>query len=111
MKEIYYYFAAYPNKYIENYVCTKSLNDARESRVSFPSGHSSFSAYTMLYIVIYIQVKWGVCKRSNIRLLKGGLQLSLMLLAYYTALSRVMDNKVIFFYSWIITCYIICIII
>ncbi|ODN01042.1 putative phosphatidate phosphatase [Orchesella cincta] len=80
------------HEYIEHYTCTKSLDDAKESRVSFPSGHSSFSAFTMLYVAIYIQVKWRV-NRSAMRLLKSGIQLSLMLLAYFTALSRVMDNK------------------
>ena len=69
----------------------------RSITVSFPSGHSSFSAYTMLYIAIYIQMKWRVNQKSVWRLLKCAVQLSLLLLAYFTALSRVMDNKVRYF--------------
>ncbi|CAL8083373.1 unnamed protein product [Orchesella dallaii] len=84
--------SAYSHEYITEYTCKNSSNDAKESRVSFPSGHSSFSAFTMLYVAIFIQVKWRV-NRSALRLLKSGIQLSLMLLAYFTALSRVMDNK------------------
>lgn len=87
-------FSAYNHRYITDYVCTNSVHDdAKESRVSFPSGHSSFSAFTMLYVAIFIQMKWRVNK-SALRLLKSGIQLAVMLLAYYTALSRVMDNKV-----------------
>jgi len=67
--------------------------DAAESRVSFPSGHSSFSAYTMLYCAIFIQVKWNAGNSSVLRILKHGIQLILLLLAYFTAVSRVMDNK------------------
>jgi len=81
---------AYNHTYITDYKCLNSPTDASESRVSFPSGHSSFSAYTMFYTAIYIQVKWSLI---NLRILKHGVQLILILLAYFTALSRVMDNK------------------
>ncbi|XP_021950496.1 phospholipid phosphatase 1 isoform X2 [Folsomia candida] len=84
----------YGNKYITDYKCQDSQNDAKESRVSFPSGHSSFSAYTMFYVAIYVQLRWNVMnKRSHLRLIKCGIQICLILIAYYTALSRVMDNK------------------
>ncbi|CAG7817757.1 unnamed protein product, partial [Allacma fusca] len=83
----------YGRTYMTNYVCTNSDTDASESRVSFPSGHSSFSAYTMLYIAIFIQVKVQVGRKTTLRLFKHGFQLAVILLSYFTALSRVMDNK------------------
>jgi phosphatidate phosphatase len=89
--------AKYNHSYIEDYVCTGTTegakNDAILSRVSFPSGHSSFSAYTMLYCAIYIQIKWIAGRSSILKLLKHGAQLVCILLAYFTAISRVMDNK------------------
>jgi phosphatidate phosphatase len=89
----------------ENYVCQSSPDDSNLSRVSFPSGHSSFSAYTMFYLVIFIQMRWIITsKRSYLRLIKCGIQISLILIAYYTALSRVMDNKV---RKWIVVIYVV----
>lgn len=92
-------FTEYGHQYITDYICQGSKDDAAYSRVSFPSGHSSFSAYTMLYTAIFIQVKWGLQGGRHtraFRLVKHGAQLALILLSYYTALSRVMDNKVLF---------------
>ncbi|KAH9635878.1 hypothetical protein HF086_002438 [Spodoptera exigua] len=59
-------------------------------RLSFPSGHSSFSAYTMLYFSMYLQ------KRFNWRgskLVRHGIQFILMLFAWYTVMTRVSDYK------------------
>jgi phosphatidate phosphatase len=90
-------FIEYNHTYITDYICLNASEndpDANLSRVSFPSGHSSFSAYTMFYCAIYVQVKWGVGRgRSFLRLGKHAVQLILVLLAYFTAISRVMDNK------------------
>ncbi|CAG7723108.1 unnamed protein product [Allacma fusca] len=83
----------YGNTYLTNYVCTKGNNDAAESRVSFPSGHTSFSAFAMLYIAIFVQVKVQVGRNATLRLFKHGFQLAVILLSYFTGLSRVMDNK------------------
>lgn len=47
----------------------------------------------MLYCAIFIQVKWNAANRSVFRTLKHGVQVALILLAYFTAVSRVMDNK------------------
>lgn len=85
--------SAFNHTYILDYECAESKDDAVASRVSFPSGHSSFSAYTMLYIAIYVQVKVNVGRKTTLRLYKAGFQLGVILLAYFTALSRVMDNK------------------
>ncbi|KAK1135489.1 hypothetical protein K0M31_000080 [Melipona bicolor] len=59
-------------------------------RLSFPSGHSSFSAYTMIYLALYLQLRmtW-----KGSKLLKHFLQLLCLLMAWFTALSRVSDYK------------------
>ncbi|KOX72775.1 Putative phosphatidate phosphatase [Melipona quadrifasciata] len=58
--------------------------------LSFPSGHSSFSAYTMIYLALYLQLRmtW-----KGSKLLKHFLQLLCLLMAWFTALSRVSDYK------------------
>lgn len=46
-------------KYIEDFTCEEdkyelSERKIKEMRLSFPSGHSSFSAYTMIYCAVSI---------------------------------------------------------
>lgn len=44
-------------KYIEEFQCNSEFSSERmlkEMRLSFPSGHSSFSVYTMLYCAVSI---------------------------------------------------------
>ncbi|XP_057698614.1 phospholipid phosphatase 3-like isoform X2 [Corythoichthys intestinalis] len=61
-----------------------------EARKSFFSGHASFAMYTMLYLVFYLQARltW-----REARLLRPVLQFFLFLLAVYTGLTRITDNK------------------
>ncbi|KAF2351424.1 Phosphatidic acid phosphatase type 2/haloperoxidase [Trinorchestia longiramus] len=61
----------------------------KEARLSFPSGHASFSAFTMIYLVLYLQARL----RVRMRLVRPVLQFVCVLLAFYTALSRVSDYK------------------
>lgn len=80
-------------RYIEDFICTSEKSSARmlkEMRLSFPSGHSSFSMYTLVYCAIYLQsrMNWRGSK-----LLKHFLQFLLILLAWYTCLSRISDYK------------------
>lgn len=80
-------------RYIEEFSCTSTLSTERmlkEVRLSFPSGHSSFSMYTLVYCAIYLQsrMNWRGSK-----LLKHFLQFLLILLAWYTCLSRISDYK------------------
>jgi phosphatidate phosphatase len=80
-----------PHIYIENFECLgQDLNKIREARLSFPSGHSSFSAYTMVYTVIYLQANMK-CKTN--KLLKPFIQFILLMMTWYTALSRIADFK------------------
>lgn len=80
-------------RYIEVFQCMGEGSSERmlkEMRLSFPSGHSSFSAYTMVYCAIYLQCRmtWNWS-----RLLKHVIQFGLLLMAWYTALSRISDYK------------------
>ncbi|XP_014095866.1 putative phosphatidate phosphatase [Bactrocera oleae] len=80
------------HRYIENYTCVSSgytLGDVWEARLSFPSGHSSLSFFALTYIAIYLQYK--ITWRGS-KLTRHFLQFTLVMLAWFTALSRIMDN-------------------
>lgn len=76
--------------YIENITCTGDKFLVDEARVSFYSGHSSFSMYCMLFLALYIQARltseWA-------RLLRPTIQFFLIATAVYVGLSRVSDYK------------------
>ncbi|XP_028902329.1 phospholipid phosphatase 3 [Ornithorhynchus anatinus] len=76
--------------YIQDYKCRGPLGKVLEARKSFFSGHASFSLYTMLYLVLYLQARltW-----RGARLLRPLLQFTLIMMAFYTGLSRVADHK------------------
>ncbi|ESO10394.1 hypothetical protein HELRODRAFT_194939 [Helobdella robusta] len=77
--------------YVESYTCVdeKSRN-AVDSRLSFPSGHSSFSTFVAVYLAIYLQARFTW---RGAALLKHLCQAALIYGAYYVCLSRVSDNK------------------
>ncbi|KAH8318481.1 hypothetical protein KR067_003940 [Drosophila pandora] len=80
------------HRYVENYECAGegfSVEDVRQSRLSFPSGHSSLVFYAMVYVALYLQKK--ITWRGS-KLGRHFVQFLLVMLAWYTALSRVMDN-------------------
>ncbi|KAK9729559.1 PAP2 superfamily [Popillia japonica] len=62
----------------------------KELRLSFPSGHSSFSMYTMLYFAIYIQSRmtWDGSK-----LLRHTLQFIAIVASIFTGMTRISDYK------------------
>ncbi|XP_077981675.1 phospholipid phosphatase 1-like [Glandiceps talaboti] len=77
--------------YIMQYTCLGDNEDRiHDARRSFLSGHSSFSAYCMIYLVLYLQsrMQW-----KKIRLLKPFLQLVAILLTIFCCLTRVSDYK------------------
>lgn len=81
------------HRYIEDYTCGNagaSDDQLFQMRLSFPSGHSSISMFSMMFAVIYLQrrMEWEVTK-----LLKHFLQFALFLTALHTALSRISDYK------------------
>ncbi|CAH1381800.1 hypothetical protein MTP99_005718 [Tenebrio molitor] len=75
--------------YHVNYECTNK-KFKQNTRLSFPSGHSSFAMYCALFLAIYIQkrMNWNF---SN--LLKSTVEFILILLALYVGISRVSDYK------------------
>ncbi|XP_042317584.1 phospholipid phosphatase 3 [Sceloporus undulatus] len=77
--------------YIEDYDCLNpDESKVQEARKSFFSGHASFSLYTMLYLVLYLQARFTW---RGARLLRPLLQFTLIMMAFYTGLSRVSDHK------------------
>lgn len=101
------------NKYIETFNCSnRDATDKmqKEMRLSFPSGHASFGFYTMIFAVV--SRKWICCDEiwgllnlflqlylhsrmqwKVTKLFKHVLQLTLILIALYTGLSRISDYK------------------
>lgn len=71
-----------------NYVDTKRI--LKEMRLSFPSGHSSFSMYSMLYFSIYLQSRmtWDGSK-----LLRHTLQFLAITSSIFTGMTRISDYK------------------
>ena len=100
------YFIAACNPIIENFNCTLNgapifnyidtsgsfcrgkPSDIKEARLSFPSGHSSTSFYTMIFLIIYIQARVSTLK---FRYMKVLVQLTAFIAAYVTSISRVRD--------------------
>ncbi|XP_066233799.1 phospholipid phosphatase 1 isoform X3 [Saccopteryx leptura] len=76
--------------YIENYICRGNAVKVKEGRLSFYSGHSSFSMYCMLFLALYLQARM---KADWARLLRPTLQFGLVALSIYVGLSRVSDYK------------------
>ncbi|XP_051028362.1 phospholipid phosphatase 1 isoform X2 [Acomys russatus] len=76
--------------YIETYICQGSATKVREGRLSFYSGHSSFSMYCMLFTALYLQARM---KADWARLLRPTLQFGLVAFSIYVGLSRISDYK------------------
>lgn len=62
----------------------------KESRLSFPSGHSSFSVYSMMFVIIYMEARLIL---RRMRFPKIILQLIAFVAAWHTVMSRVSDFK------------------
>ncbi|XP_012691618.1 phospholipid phosphatase 3 isoform X2 [Clupea harengus] len=76
--------------YITDYKCLGIPSKVQEARKSFFSGHASFSMFTMLYLAFYLQSRFSW---RGARLLRPLLQFTLLMMAFYTGLSRVSDHK------------------
>ncbi|TRY97590.1 hypothetical protein DNTS_013375 [Danionella cerebrum] len=100
--------------YITQYTCDGDPSKVQEARKSFFSGHASFSMYTMLYLarvdsvtvlfhfmvrdisILNCLVSFYLQSRftwRGARLLRPLLQFTLLMMAFYTGLSRVSDHK------------------
>ncbi|XP_018592274.1 phospholipid phosphatase 1 isoform X2 [Scleropages formosus] len=76
--------------YIENFTCTGDKITVNEARLSFYSGHSSFSMYCMLFLALYVQAR---LQAEWARLLRPTIQFFLIAASVYVGLSRVSDYK------------------
>ncbi|XP_030322570.1 phospholipid phosphatase 1 isoform X1 [Calypte anna] len=76
--------------YIENFSCQGDKAKINEGRLSFYSGHSSFSMYCMLFLALYLQARM---KGDWARLVRPTLQFGLISASIYVGLSRVSDYK------------------
>ncbi|KAM5194780.1 phospholipid phosphatase 1 isoform 2-T2 [Mantella aurantiaca] len=76
--------------YIVNFVCEGDSVKSSEARLSFYSGHSSFSMYCMLFLALYLQSRM---KGDWARLLRPTIQFGLIAVSIYVGLSRVSDYK------------------
>ena len=81
------------HRYIEDYSCSNTMSTAeklRDTKLSFPSGHSSFALYTMVYAAFYIHylMSW-----TGSKFVKYLLEFIFISLAWFTALSRISDYK------------------
>ncbi|XP_033929082.1 phospholipid phosphatase 1 isoform X1 [Melopsittacus undulatus] len=76
--------------YIENFSCQGDKAKISEGRLSFYSGHSSFSMYCMLFLALYLQARM---KGDWARLLRPTIQFGLIAASIYVGLSRVSDYK------------------
>lgn len=74
-----------------DFKCTAAdVDNVEESRLSFPSGHSSLSFYSMIYLILFINCTWR-CRKFG--LLPRLIQITLLILAIFTSLSRISDHK------------------
>lgn len=76
--------------YIEEYKCTGDPDLVYQARLSFPSGHASFSVYSMLFLILYIQARM---RWRQAVIIRPWVQLILFLMALYTCISRIFDYK------------------
>lgn len=77
--------------YVDPIPCTGTDEyKIKEARMSFPSGHASVSAYTMVYIVMYLQIRY---KSFYHRLLRSLFQMMCLNFTVYTSISRIYDYR------------------
>ncbi|XP_033981665.1 phospholipid phosphatase 1 isoform X1 [Trematomus bernacchii] len=76
--------------YIETFTCQGDAKMVNQGRLSFYSGHSSFSMYCMLFLALYLQARLQV---EWARLLRPTMQFFLIAASVFTGLSRVSDYK------------------
>ena len=75
-------------KYIETSgsFCRSNPNVVEEARLSFPSGHSSTSFYTMVFLIFYIEARVSSLK---LRYFKVFIQLTAFTIAFWTSISPI----------------------
>ena len=69
--------------------CRGNRFAVEEARLSFPSGHASFSAYTMLFLALYLEARFS---QREMAYLKGLLQVAAFGATLVVSLSRIADH-------------------
>ncbi|XP_031574649.1 phospholipid phosphatase 1-like [Actinia tenebrosa] len=75
-------------KFITEDICTGDKKQITEARMSFPSGHSTFSMYCTVFVAMYLETAIPTRKTT---LFKPLLQISVIMLGVLCALSRIFD--------------------
>jgi phosphatidate phosphatase len=68
--------------------CSNQAKNVNEARVSFPSGHSSYSWYAMAFLIIYVEARLFLLR---LRYIKPLIQMTAFIAAFVTCLSRISD--------------------
>ena len=87
---------------VTNYVC-KGTDEAgfagedqiKKAKMSFVSGHASFSCQSATFVVLYLQSKSSNMAKvlKDYYLLLPFIQVAMIVFAFFTCLSRVMDYQ------------------
>lgn len=72
----------------DNFCTNTNISKIKEARLSFPSGHSSYSCYTMLFLIVYVEARLILLR---LRYIKPLIQLAAFSAAFVTCLSRISD--------------------
>ncbi|XP_053211790.1 phospholipid phosphatase 2-like [Panonychus citri] len=78
--------------YLTDYVCNIKPSEEIFIRTSFPSGHSSYSMSSMVFLIVYIGQRFLINRTNSLRYLIASVQMSFLIIALYVGLSRVSDN-------------------
>lgn len=68
--------------------CTGNSKLVEEARLSFPSGHASFSSYTMVFLIVFVEARLFLLR---FRFIKPLIQVAAFIAAYVTSTSRISD--------------------
>lgn len=70
--------------------CTGGAKKIKEARLSFPSGHASYTTFCMLFLIFYLEARLFV---TRLHFGKRILQVLAFLAAMLMSLSRISDNQ------------------
>jgi len=80
------------HKFITQFRCKDSSDEELEDQLkSFPSAHASFAAFMAFYLVLYVHERFKTFNYSQRSLLRPFLQLCILSIYWWSALTRVSD--------------------
>jgi phosphatidate phosphatase len=81
-------------EYITDFKCTSSVSEDKfnDAFKSFPSGHASFAAFVAVFIALYVHERFKVFPYDVIATVRPFVQLVVVAIAWWSAMTRVMDN-------------------